>query len=100
MFNRANQRKTQCSCGLRTVCPIYFFTKNEALNIEFKFAIDNHIPVLPLIQKTCLEEIFNKKCGDLQFFDKNNADINAISYDENKLQSDGVESTPYDDKEW
>ena len=60
-------------------------TENEALDIEFKFAIENHIPVLPLIQEGGLEEIFNKKCGDLQFLDKNNADTTSISYGE-KLQ--------------
>lgn len=60
-------------------------TENEALDIEFKFAVENHIPVLPLMQERGLEELFNKKCGDLQFLDKNNNDITAISYDE-KLQ--------------
>ena len=57
-------------------------TENEVLDTEFKFAIENHIPVLPLMQENGLEELFNKKCGDLQFLDKNNADVTAISYDE------------------
>ena len=57
-------------------------TENVELDIDFKFAIENHIPVLPLMQEGGLEEIFNKKCGDLQFLDKNNADTTAISYDE------------------
>lgn len=60
-------------------------TENEALDIEFRFAIENHIPVLPLMQENGLEELFNEKCGDLQFLDKNNTDVTAISYDE-KLQ--------------
>lgn len=60
-------------------------TENKTLDIEFEFAIENHIPVLPLMQESGLEELFNKKCGDLQFLDKNNTDITAISYDE-KLQ--------------
>lgn len=60
-------------------------TENEALDTEFMFAIENHIPVLPLIQEGGLEELFNKKCGDLQFLDKNNPDTTAIRYDE-KLQ--------------
>ena len=60
-------------------------TENEAIDIEFRFAIENHIPVLPLMQENGLEELFNKKCGDLQFLDKNNADVTAISYDD-KLQ--------------
>lgn len=60
-------------------------TENEALNVEFKFAVENHIPVLPLMQERGLEVLFNQKCGDLQFLDKNNTDATAISYDE-KLQ--------------
>ena len=57
-------------------------TENKTLDSEFKFAVENHIPVLPLMQESGLEELFNKKCGDLQFLDKNNTDVTAISYDE------------------
>ncbi len=57
-------------------------TENDALDIEFKFAIKNHIPVLPLMQEQGLEQIFNQKCGELQFLDKHNTDITAISYEE------------------
>lgn len=57
-------------------------TENMALDVEFRFAIENHIPVLPLMQEPGLESLFNQKCGDLQFLDKQNTDITAISYDE------------------
>lgn len=57
-------------------------TENTALDIEFKFAVDNHIPVLPIMQERGLENLFNEKCGDLQFLDKFNKDITAISYSE------------------
>ena len=60
-------------------------TENEALNIDFKTAVENHIPVLPLMQERGLEHLFNKKCGDLQFLDKNSTDLTAISFDD-KLQ--------------
>lgn len=56
--------------------------ENIALDVEFIFAIENHIPVLPLMQEAGLEELFNKKCGDLQFLDKQNTDMTAISYNE------------------
>lgn len=57
-------------------------TENEALDKEFRFAVENHIPVLPLMQESGLEALFNKKCGDLQFLDKNNTDETAIDYKE------------------
>jgi hypothetical protein len=60
-------------------------TKNKALDFEFKFAIENKIPVLPLMQERGIEQLFNEKCGELQFLDKNSVDDTAISYDD-KLQ--------------
>lgn len=60
-------------------------TENPALDIEFGFAVKNHIPVLPLMQERGLELLFNQKCGNLQFLDKHNTDATVISYDE-KLQ--------------
>ncbi len=60
-----------------------FLTKaNPALDIEFKFAEENHIPVLPLMMESGLESIFNTKCGDIQFLDPNSNDTTAISYEE------------------
>jgi len=56
-------------------------TKNPALE-EFAFAVEYHIPVLPLMQERGLEDLFNKTCGDLQFLDKYANDATAISYDE------------------
>lgn len=57
-------------------------TENDALDVDFKFAVEKHIPVLPLMQEPGLEKLFNQKCGDLQYLDKNNRDVTAISYDE------------------
>ena len=61
-------------------------TKNRAIDIEFKFALDNHIPVLPLMKETGLEELFNKVCGDLQFLDKRKKDNTGIKY-QDKLKN-------------
>ena len=60
-------------------------TPNPALDQEFPFALQNRIPVLPLMQEKGLDSLFNEKCGDLQYLDKHNEDATAISYDE-KLQ--------------
>ncbi len=61
-------------------------TQNPALDIEFQFAMKQHIPVLPLMQEEGLHELFNKRCGDLQLLDKHDLDPTAINYDE-KLQN-------------
>ncbi|MBQ8751808.1 MAG: toll/interleukin-1 receptor domain-containing protein [Clostridia bacterium] len=55
---------------------------NYALTVEFPFAIAHHIPVLPLMQEAGLKEVFNQKCGDLQFLDTYNTDPTALPYEE------------------
>lgn len=56
--------------------------KNRVLDAIFLFALERHIPVLPLMQESNLETLFNSKCGDLQFLDKNNQDSTARNFDE------------------
>ena len=58
------------------------YSSNRALDVEFKFAVENRIPILPLMQESGLEDAFNQKCGDIQFLDKNIKDATAISFDE------------------
>ena len=55
---------------------------NEALDVAFPFAIENHIPVLPLMQEPGLEKIYNQKCGNLQYLDRVSLDPTAIPYEE------------------
>jgi tetratricopeptide (TPR) repeat protein len=57
-------------------------TPNRARDVEFPYAIEHHIPVLPLMQETGLEELFNRVCGDLQFLSKLDKDPTAIPYEE------------------
>ncbi len=60
----------------------FLCTENEALGTEFKFALENNIPLLPLMMERKLESIFNNKCGERQFLDSVTEDETAISYDE------------------
>ena len=59
---------------------------NRALEEEFFFAIEHHIPVLPLMQEEGLAELFNRKCGDLQYLNKNEKDVTALPYKEKLKQ--------------
>ena len=56
--------------------------ENQARTVEFAFARQNHIPVLPLMQESGLEEDFNTLCGGMQFLDKHaaEADPTTIPY--------------------
>ncbi len=62
----------------------FLYTENRARCVEFAYAMEHHIPVLPLMQEGGLEEDFNRICGDLQFLDKNasSRDLTAIPYEE------------------
>ncbi len=62
----------------------FLYQDNEARNVEFAFAVEHHIPILPLMQESGLDGEFNRICGDLQFLDKNAVtnDPTAIPYDQ------------------
>ena len=55
---------------------------NPALDKEFRFALEHHIPILPLLQDSNLVNLFNEKCGNLQFLDVNSQDTTVKSYDD------------------
>ncbi|MBR3358591.1 MAG: tetratricopeptide repeat protein [Solobacterium sp.] len=62
----------------------FLYEDNSARNVEFAYAVDHHIPVLPLMQEAGMESDFNRICGNLQFLDKAAAekDETAIPYEE------------------
>ena len=64
----------------------FLHTDNRARRVDFQFAIDRHIPILPLMQEPNLEEDFNKLCGNLQILSKLISDETAIPY-KTKLQN-------------
>ena len=60
-----------------------FLTGNgEAYTVEFTFAQNAQVPILPLMQESGLDELFNQKCGDLQYLDKNRREPAALPYQE------------------
>ncbi len=61
-------------------------TANPALDIEFRLAIENHIPVLPLIMEKRINELLNAKCGDLHFISKDSHDDEVITYEETLIR--------------
>lgn len=55
---------------------------NSAIEKEFPFAIENHIPVLPLMMESGLETIYKNKIGDFQFLNPNIIDETTQSFKE------------------
>lgn len=56
--------------------------ENRAMDVEVPFAFENHIPVLPLMQESGLDDVYNKIFGDLQYLNKRDLDPTVIQYDE------------------
>ena len=55
---------------------------NDALAVDFPYALSHGIPVLPLMMEEGLEELFNERCGSLQFLNRHAVDETALGYEE------------------
>lgn len=60
----------------------FLYQPNRARELEFPFAMEQRIPVLPLMQENGLELEFNRICGDLQLLNQNDPDPTALPYEE------------------
>ena len=54
---------------------------NLAFNVDVKFALDNNIPVLPIVLESGLVSEFNKRFGEIQFLYRGEEDNSAIKYE-------------------
>lgn len=58
-----------------------FLTKScDAYSIDFKFAQERHIPILPLLQEIEAMTLFNEKCGNMQYLSKIYVDEISLGY--------------------
>ena len=62
----------------------FLYKDDPARTIEMAYAVNKHIPVLPLMQESGLESDFNRICGAMQFLDKNasSTDMTVLPYEE------------------
>lgn len=59
-------------------------TQNRTMNKDYPFAIENHIPVLPIMMETGIDDIYSQpdKFGELQYLYPYSSDLTEISYEE------------------
>ena len=55
---------------------------NTAFDFELPYAINKHIPVLPLLQDGGLAEEFNRKCGKIQYLEEFSTDLTTVFFEE------------------
>ena len=64
------------------VSETFLFKESSARDREFHLAIEQHIPVLPILVDSGLAMDFNRICGNLQFLDRTSSDLTEIPYAE------------------
>ncbi len=62
------------------------FFEHEASMKALRYAVEHHIPVLPILEEEGIEYRFNQLCGDLQCLNPNRQERTEIAYEE-KLRS-------------
>ena len=60
----------------------FLHSGNRALDVEFRFAVENHIPVLPLLEERNIAEEFDRICGNLHTLSRYNDDDTTMPYAE------------------
>ena len=55
---------------------------NRAMDSDIPFALEKHIPILPLMMESGIDELYLEKFGNLQYLSPHNADITEIPYTE------------------
>ena len=57
---------------------------NRAMDSDFRYAKEKHIPVLPIMMESGLDTIYSQedKFGELQYLNPYTQDLTAISYEE------------------
>lgn len=53
---------------------------NRARDTDLPYALEHHIPILPLLQEDGLESLFNQTCGDFQILNKYTKDPTALDF--------------------
>ncbi|MBQ8406868.1 MAG: TIR domain-containing protein, partial [Clostridia bacterium] len=55
---------------------------NRAILVELQIAFSHRIPILPLLEDEALANLFNEKCGNLQYLCPTKSDETTASFDE------------------
>lgn len=60
---------------------VFLSSPSRARDVELPWALEHHIPVLPLMQEAGLDGLFSEVCGELQYLDRTSRDETAISFE-------------------
>lgn len=59
----------------------FLYTDSHARTVELAYAIEHHIPVLPILQDKLLEAEFNRVCANIEFLENFPDSVRGISYE-------------------
>lgn len=78
-------RDTDLGCMNLFVIPVTYrllTEDNRAMLEDFVFATENHIPVLPLMMESGIDEFYSQKFGKRQYLSPYSHDLSEISFDD------------------
>ncbi|MBQ0125380.1 MAG: TIR domain-containing protein, partial [Clostridiales bacterium] len=55
---------------------------NRAMDSDFSYAVEEHIPVLPVLMESGVEKEYENRFGGLQYLDPKNKDVTSLGYEE------------------
>ena len=58
----------------------FLSTDNRALSVEFKYAVANNTPILPLMMEEGLDVLFAEKCGNIQYLLPSDSSYTSVLY--------------------
>lgn len=70
--------------------------RNRAIEVDIKIAMENHIPILPILLENDIDDLYSRIFGDIQYLDKHDTSVGALSY--NKKLKDYLSCVLLDDK--
>lgn len=59
----------------------FLYTDCHARTVELAYAIEHHIPVLPILQDKLLEDEFNRVCANIEFLENFPDSVRGLSYE-------------------
>ena len=60
----------------------FLYDETSQAMLEFRFAVEHHIPVLPILQERGIEFRFNEICGEMQMISEVSSDDTEIGFDD------------------
>ena len=81
-YGELTEALSQMQLVVFAISPVFLDEKNRAKDIELPYALEHHIPVLPIMLEPGLGGKFSKQCAKIQVVNKKVTDPTATPYED------------------